>query len=491
MASTQQGGQAIVLGGSIAGLLAARVLSEHYAAVTLIERDLFPAGAQERKGVPQAKHIHTLLTRGHDILLRFFPDLDDVLLSGGATLGDAAASYRSYRFGKYWPRFQSGLAANFQSRALLESEVRRRVLALPNVRTREQAEGAALLLDSDHARVTGVLINQKTPEPVSEQLSGELVVDATGRGSQMPKWLATFGYPAPPEQIIRMDLGYTSRVYRRRAVDWGGAHALLVGNDPPKGKRGGGIFQIEGDRWLVTLAGYLGDHAPTDDAGFLAFARSLPATDVYDAIKDAEPLGEIYLHRYPFSRRRYYEKLQHVPEGLIVMGDALCSFNPVFGQGMTVAALEAEMLERCLRNFGIATTSAERAITNAAQTSAAGGPHAGLSQQFFQAVAPLVDVPWSLASGADFRFPEVAGRRPRGAALINRYMDRLVEAALSDNQLSLAFLEVVHLMRPPGILFSPRIVARVLFGHAPRQNPPADRSVEAPPENRLAEATKP
>ena len=482
MASIHPQGEAIVLGGSIAGLLAARVLSDHCAQVTLVERDHFPDGVEERKGVPQGKHIHTLLTRGHDILLHYFPDLDDALLADGATLGDAAESYRNYRFGKYWPRFHSGLAANFQSRALLETEVRRRVLALPNVRTIEQAEGGALLPDAEHARVTGVVINRKTPEPAEERLMGDIVVDATGRGSQTPKWLTAFGYLTPPEQLIKMDLGYTSRVYRRKAVDWGGAHALLVGNNPPKGKRGGGIFQIEGDRWLVTLAGYLGDHAPLDEPGFLAFARSLPAPDVYDAIKDAEPLGEIYLHRFPFSRRRHYEKLARLPEGLIVMGDALCSFNPVFGQGMTVAALEAEALDGCLRN----PPSAAKASVS--------GMRAGLTKQFFKTIAPLVDVPWSLASGADFRFPEVAGRRVCGAALLDQYMDRLVHAALSDNEIGLAFLEVVHLMRLPKTLFQPRMIARVLLARAPRNGTGAaagkGRKDSVPPDSRLVEAPR-
>ena len=442
---------AVVLGGSIAGLLAARVLSEHFARVTIVERDHLPTDAENRKGVPQGRHIHVLLTRGHDLLTHYFPDLDDSLVAAGARLADAGDSLRSYRNGGYALQFQSGLVAAFQSRALLESQIRQRVLARLNVALAQGAAAESLVASSDGKRVTGVVVRRSDGESGSSDhardapIEADLVVDATGRGSQAPKWLTALGYTAPSELTLNVDLAYTSRVYRRKAGSLLGADAVLVSTIPPAGKRGGGLLPLEGDRWMVTLGGYLGDHAPQDEQGFLEFARSLPVPDVYNAIADAEPLSAIAVHKFPYSRRRYYEKLKRVPDGFIVVGDALCSFNPIYGQGMTVAAIEAATLDECLR----------------------ADQHDRLPQRFFQRVAKVVDVPWNLAAGADARYPEIAAPKRRGAALLNRYFNRLMRVSMFDADVSRAFLQVAHLTQPPAILFRPRIVARVLFAKPP------------------------
>ena len=448
-------GHAIVLGGSIAGLLAARVLTDHFALVTLVERDRLPDGAENRKGVPQGRHIHTLLTRGYETLLKYFPNMKTALEADGATIGDSSESFRSFRDGAYNPRYHSGLVTTFQSRALLEAEIRQRLRDIPNMRFVDAADAESIVATADGRRVTGALVRLQGPGGPVERIDANLVVDASGRGSQAPKWLAALGYAAPPERIIKMDLAYTSRIYRRKPEGLGGVDAVLVANTPPLGKRAGGILPIEGDRWLVTLAGYLGDHAPTDEQGFLDYARSLPAPDVYDAIKDAEALSPISVHHYPFSRRRYYEQMPRLPEGFLVIGDALCSFNPVYGQGMSVAAMEAAALDECLAKD-------------------AGD---GLPQRYFRKVSKIVDAPWSLASGADFRFPEVEGERPHVPAMVSAYMQRLMHVALIDVEVSRAFLKVAHLVEPPSSLFHPRVVLRVLSARThPRGRPSEPRA---------------
>ena len=452
--SLSRNNHAIVLGGSIAGLMAARVLTDHFALVTLVERDRLPNGAENRKGVPQGRHIHTLLTSGYETLLKYFPNMKTALEADGATIGDSSESFRSFRDGAYYPRYHSGLVTTFQSRALLEAEIRLRLRDLPNMRFVDGADVESIAATADGRRVSGAMVRLQGSTGPVERIDADLIVDASGRGSQAPKWLAALGYSAPAERIIKMDLAYTSRIYRRKPEGFGGADAVLVANIPPLGKRAGGILPIEGDRWLVTLAGYLGDHAPSDEQGFLDFARSLPAPDVYQAIKDADPLGPISVHHYPFSRRRYYEQMPQLPEGFLVMGDALCSFNPVYGQGMSVAAMEASALDECL--------------------AANGGD--GLPRRFFRKVSKIVDAPWSLASGADFRYPEVEGERPRTPAIVSAYLERLMHAALIDVEVSRAFLKVAHLVEKPSSLFHPRVVLRVLRTKPPHAHAQTNKS---------------
>lgn len=430
-------GHAIVLGGSMAGLLATRVLADHFARVTIVERDSYPDGVAARKGVPQGRHLHGLLAKGFQVLEGLFPGLRTALQDAGALVGDPGRNLRWHHFGGFKAAFDSGIAGVFVSRPFLEREVRGRVLALPNVRALQGHDVEALAVGADRGRVTGAIVRDRARD-AREELAADLVVDATGRGSQAPKWLAALGYAAPADELVKVDIAYTTRLYRRNPAD---TTAVLVFEEPPYGKRFGGAFPIEGDCWIVTQGGMLGARAPQDEQGFLDFARALPTPAVYEAIAGAEPLGDFAVHTFPASRRRRYERLRRFPAGFVVVGDAVCSFNPVFGQGMTVAAGEAEALGRWLR--------ADRGRD---------------PRRFFRAIAPIVDVPWTLAVGEDFRYPEVTGPKAPGTDLINAYSARVHRAAIHDPTVHLAFMRVAHLLAPPTSLFHPRIVARVLFG---------------------------
>jgi 2-polyprenyl-6-methoxyphenol hydroxylase-like FAD-dependent oxidoreductase len=205
------------------------------------------------------------------------------------------------------------------------------------------------------------------------------------------------------------------------------------------------MLAVEGDRWIVTLAGYLGDSAPTDLEGFIEFARSLDAPDCYEILKVAEPLGEASSYKYPASQRRRFEKLSRFPEGLLVCGDALCSFNPIYGQGMTTAASEAALLDECLR---------------------AGLP--GISKRFFSQASRLLDSPWDIAAGSDLAYPEVEGKRIPAMRLVGLYLNRLLLASRKDTVLNVAFQKVTNLLAPPISLFQPKIVWRVLVGGSKR-----------------------
>jgi 2-polyprenyl-6-methoxyphenol hydroxylase-like FAD-dependent oxidoreductase len=238
-------------------------------------------------------------------------------------------------------------------------------------------------------------------------------------------------------------VGYATRVYRRRPEDFDliGAKLLMVSPDAPYHKRSGFMFPIEDDRWIVTLGGWAGDHAPTDERGFLEYARTLAAPDIYQLLLKLEPLGDIITYKLPSNLRRHYEKLPRFPEGYLVIGDAVCSFNPVYGQGMTSAAMQVAELDRAL---------SERATL------------AGLARRYFKRSARVVDLPWQMTAGEDFRFPETTGPKQPGTDFINAYVSRVNVASHTDPVVGRAFLEVMNLMKPAPSLMQPRILWHVL-----------------------------
>ena len=330
------------------------------------------------------------------------------------------------------------------TRPLLEEHVRRRVLARPEVELLERRTARGL--EAHAGRVTGVRLAPRDGGP-DHTLPADLVVDATGRGSRAPAWLGELGFEPPREDLVRVDLGYATRLFRRSPSDLGGDYLVNVAAEPPNRRLGIGLA-VEGERWMVTLAGMLGDHPPGDLEGFLDFAAGLPTSDLHELVVGLEPLGKAALTRFPAHRRRRYERLRRLPERFVVVGDALCSFNPVYGQGMSAAAREAALLDTCLDD------GLER-----------------LGPRFFRAVRPVVDVPWDMAVGNDLRFPEVEGPRPPLLRLVNAYLPRLHRAAGRDPEVARAFHRVAHLVEPPASLLHPRVAVRVLArrGRAPRR----------------------
>jgi 2-polyprenyl-6-methoxyphenol hydroxylase-like FAD-dependent oxidoreductase len=428
----------------MAGLLAARVLADFFDQVTLIERDALPKGAENRKGVPQGRHLHALLTRGEQILSRLFPGLPDELEQGGATRCDIPGDVLWYQYGGYKLRFESGITVLSMSRPFLEYAVRRRVLALENLRRIDQCEVRDLIATPDRSRVTGVKVQRR--ESQEELIDADLVVDATGRGSHSPKWLEALGYSRPEETAVEVGVGYTTRIYRQRPGCLEGAKAVFTMPTPPRETRGGVLFPMEGDRWIVTLAGWLGDHAPAEEKGFLEFARSFAALDIHNVISRAEPITDFVTHKLPSNLRRHYEKMKRFPSGYLVTGDAICSFNPVYGQGMTVSAMEAEALEECLR-IAIAGNSLD-----------------SIAPAFFRKAAKAVDHAWTMAVGEDLRYPQVEGPRPSGTNLINWYLEQVHRATLRDREISRVFFNIMTMTHSPSEIFKPAAMVRVLRG---------------------------
>jgi 2-polyprenyl-6-methoxyphenol hydroxylase-like FAD-dependent oxidoreductase len=434
---SQGQGRAVVIGASLGGLLAARVLAESHRHVVIVDRDALPTVGAQRKGVPQGRHAHGLLARGREVLDELFPGLSGELVEQGALRGDIQASVRWCNDGHLLRQAPSPLEGLCVSRPLLEGHVRQRVASLPNVDVLDGWAVSGLAASPARDRVTGV--TGYGPDGIEATMDADLVVDASGRGSNSPAWLEQVGYRAPGEDRVEVHIGYATRTYRRRLDHLDGDIGVVIAPSLPAG-RAGVVLAMEGDRWIVTLGGYGEDRPPTDPEGWTAFAASLPRPDIAELVERAEPLDEPLAFRYPASVRRRYERLRRFPAGYLVFGDALCSFNPIYGQGMTVAALEALALRDHLR-------------TPQAQ-----------ARSFFRTAARLIDVPWEIAVGGDLRFHHVAGRRPAKVRLVNRYLARLNPVAEHDPVVGLAFLRVVNLIDRPERLMAPAIAWQVLRG---------------------------
>jgi 2-polyprenyl-6-methoxyphenol hydroxylase-like FAD-dependent oxidoreductase len=429
-------GTAIVIGGSMAGLLAARVLSDRFDRVIVLERDRFADSPESRQGVPQGRHAHALLARGEQVLSGLFPGITDELVAGGGVRGDIGEICRWFQFGGYKVQHRSGVENSLQTRPFLEWHTRRRLAAVPNVELRDGCSAADLLRDS--LRVTGVVAERHGER---SEIRAGLTIDCTGRGSRAPRLLAEMGFDSPQQSLVKINVGYSSRFFRRRPDDLVGARVVLIFPQPPDDRRGGALMPVEGDRWLCTLGGWAGDYPAIDPAGYLDFARSLAAPDIHDVISKAEPLSDPVPHRFPSNQRTHYERLTRFPEGYLVLGDAVCSFNPLYGQGMSSSAIQAEALERCLaRNRG-----------------------AGLALRLFAEAAKPIDTAWQMAVSEDFRFRGVTGPRPRGLEVGNRYVAMVHRAVTRDARVYGQFLRVLNLLDSPNTLFRPSIIARVLW----------------------------
>lgn len=437
---------AVVIGGSIAGMLAAQVLTKYFERVTIIERDHLSNQPEPRRGIPQAHHAHVLLKRGLHILEQLFPGIQSELAASGAVTVNTSYDYVWFGLGGWTPRSRSDLKVYSLTRNLLELIIRRRLVTNDRIVFVQGAIVSKLLSNINKTQVTGVQVRQKSAENQDNSLihtdfTADLVVDASGRNSRTPEWLEAMGYTPPQESIINSFLGYATRSYELPETfqgDWLGA--LVMPKAP--GTRSGVMTAVEGNRWLVTLAGIGRDYPPTDEAGFLDFARSLRNPIIYETIKDAQAISPIYAYHRTENRRLYYEKLSKLPSGLVVVGDAVCCFNPVYGQGMTTAALGALTLDECLSKHGDLV---------------------GLERSFYKQLSKIIALPWLMATGEDVRWETtVGGQRNLITQMMQMYFDQVLLLGAESADIHKLFLEVVHLLKPPSVFFQVNILSKVL-----------------------------
>jgi 2-polyprenyl-6-methoxyphenol hydroxylase-like FAD-dependent oxidoreductase len=430
---------AIVIGGSIAGMLAARVLSDHFERVTVLDRDALPDTTAARKGAPQTAHVHVLLLRGLQIMQQLFPTLENALNEAGALRVNWTRDMVICSPAGWNPRFNSPYTTYASSRGLLEQLIRRQVAAIKNVTIEARCEAIEPVVSDNRSAVTGLKVHYRDrAELTTVEIAADLIVDASGRTSKGLDWIAALGYTRPAETVINAHVGYATRAYCRPPnfhADW---KSMMVRARPPFGLRSGLIYPIENKQWLVNLSGSGEDRPPVTEELFLAYIKALIHPALYEAVKNAEPAGALHTYQRTENRLRHFEQLTRWPDNFVMLGDAACAFNPTYGQGMSVAALEAWYLDRWLRD-------------------------AQSTLSFQQQLMKVVRGPWLLATGEDSRLPEVKGAtNSRFDRLSQRYIDEYIWLCASDLHAAEVFMGVSMLVKPATALFAPSLAFKVM-----------------------------
>jgi 2-polyprenyl-6-methoxyphenol hydroxylase-like FAD-dependent oxidoreductase len=437
------GRQAVVVGAGIAGLAAARVLADYFEHVTVLERDTLPGDACHRSGIPQSKHVHGLLSGGQRALSDLFPDFEQDLVRSGAVplrVGlDIRAEMQGY---DPFPQRDLGWIVYSMSRPLIEFTIRQQVAQYANITLHPRCRAQSFEAAPDGTAVAAVRF--VTGDGGNERLPADLVVDATGRGNLALGLLESIGRAQPQETVIEVDIGYATAIFAipdDASVSWRGVRTFA---QAPQRSRAGLMLPLEGNCWMLTLGGRHADKPPGDVDGFLAYSQQLRTPTIYNAIKRAKQVGEIVRFGFPASVWRHFEQVKPFPRGLLPIGDAICRFNPVYGQGMSVAAQEALLLHQLLRR------QAEES-----------DPLAGLAPAFFGGACALIETPWAQAAVADFSFPETKGQRPPDFARTLEFRAALTRLAARDPNVHKLMAEVQLLVKPPSVLRDPDLVERV------------------------------
>ncbi|MEU9834995.1 FAD-dependent monooxygenase [Streptosporangium sp. NPDC048047] len=454
--------RAVVLGGSLAGLFAARVLADAYDEVLIVDRDVLIGVEGPRRGCPQSRHINGLLARGQQVMEELYPGITEELFADGVPTGDLAGNVRWYFHGKPIKQQHAGLVCVAASRPKLEHHIRERTRALTNIAFAERHDILGLETTPDNSRVTGVRVQPLEEEGAGEKvIDADLVVDATGRGSRTPIWLEALGYARVEEERTKIGLGYVTQHYRLTADPYHGDLSINPVASPEL-PRGAIFTKTDGDRVELTTYGILGDHPPTTQEGLYEWIKSLAVPDIYDALQHAEPLDEPVAFRFPTTLRRHYEKMTRFPDGLLVTGDAVCCFNPVYAQGMTVAALSALVIRQHLH------------------TGAAPDPF----QYFSDLSRNVIDQPWEMTHTVDLSFPGVEGERPLQLRVAQAFLGLVQTAATRDGVVAAAYMRGAGLIDGPEALMRPKMLARILWNALPWGKPAAQprRSPSTPAE---------
>ena len=442
------GQRAIVIGGSMAGLMTARALADYFDHITVFERDYIEEHSAIHQSIPQGNHVHVLLLGGLQVLSSLYPGFTDKLERLGAVrfrIGQELAFFfpdgKAYTLtGSVREPRDLGIDGYAQSRGLLEYCVRESTLTLSNVRYKSGCAAQGLAYES--GRVQGVRYTQEGNQYTA---AADLVVDAGGQGSRAHRWLIELGFPVPEETTISVDLAYSSTKFRKPDYYNDAERVLGFLGPPPDSLRGALLEEIEEDIWHVSLGGRFGDYPTDDEEGFFAFAKSLPTSTLYHLIKDAERVADIVHYRFPTSRLRHYERLTAFPEGFLILGDSISSFNPIYGQGMSSAALQTNALQQLLAGRVAESQGLD-----------------GLGLAFFPKAAEVIATPWALAASFDFAYSKTRGSRPPDLEESIQYLAALDALVAEDVEVQRLVSEVFQLAKPLSTLREEPLRSRVV-----------------------------
>ncbi|MBW5447636.1 hypothetical protein GE107_16380 [Cohnella sp. CFH 77786] len=436
IASTPPGraGRAIVIGGSIAGLLAARVLADFFEEIVIVEADEPPEGAQPRNKVPQGHHSHVLLERGQNILESMFPGMIQELIRNGSIVTDFTRDLEWFHFGEWKQRFPSGIQGVQQTRPFLEQHIRGRVALIPQVSVQYRSRVTGMILSDDRSRVQGVKVRSESSQH-EEEILADLVVDAGGAGSHTLKWL---GAEQDTSEVVPIELFYATRYYTTDWVDRGWTN-LMISARLPESPYAGVVLPFENQIIGVTLGGYLRE-PPRTEADFEQIARMLPQPHIYDFIQRATPVSEMKIYRIPSQSRKRKNVLSKIPARFIMIGDSYCRFDPLYGQGMSVAAMEAELLGAELGRLSIGD-SIDAAI-----------------RSYWAQLPKLTQDPWDMALIEAYRHPGIKGTRPIGTGVKQWFTRRIYKASAHDPSVYLRLVQVMNLKRPSSSFFQPSLL---------------------------------
>jgi 2-polyprenyl-6-methoxyphenol hydroxylase-like FAD-dependent oxidoreductase len=435
------GQQAVVIGAGIAGLAAARALSDSFRQVLVLERDALGRDAAPRIGVPQGKQPHALLVGGLHALTELFPGFVEQLLKSGAVSYDYRMCWWEMGGFDPLPQRDLGIPIYSASRPLIEYVIREALKQLPNVTLQEQSRVEALTV-SDSGAINGVRVAARGGAVNS--VAADLVVDASGRGAPTLRLLDAIGCTRPDASSMGINIDYATAIFAKpkdAPADW--RVAVTIARAPQE-RHGGVIMPIEGDRWMVTLTTRHPQAPPpaTHDE-FLAFAQNLRTKTLFNAIRNAERMTPIARHRFTGSERVLWERLANIPRGLLLLGDAACHFNPLFGQGMSAAAQQALVLQGLL-SAAIDETD----------------PLGWLQSIYFQKLAAVLDAPWSVAV-SDFVYPETTGTRPENFEQTLKFAGGLLRLAVQDPEVHKLMTEVQQMLKPPSVYADPELRRRI------------------------------
>ena len=435
-------GRAVVVGASVAGLFAGRVLADYFDEVLLVDKEGLDGGPNPRKAVPQGNHIHGILTPTYHVLSRFIPELIDDLIDAGAHVFDGGKDWRFHIYGNVLAQGETGQTLIGSTRPFFEHRLRRAVSKIHNIDIRAGHRFAHWITDDNNVQVEGVVVENGAGKV---ELAADLLVDARGRSSTLSKELIEFGYDAPEEELVGVDLGYTSRIYRTANIspDW---NLLIINPSAPESWIGGLIQKVENEQFIVTQFGYFGDHAPADDNGFLQRAQSLDIPDIAEFLAIAEPVSDFQRFGTKQTRMLRFEELDEFPDRLLVIGDAVCNLNPIYGQGMTKAAREAGHLWDSLSRHLEQNVSIE-----------------GFADSFRRSLPGAgAEWAWQLTSGADLGYPQTTGKRQPIGPFMGWYMKRLFMRSARDLDTRERLFDTLMLVNPPEHLFKPGMILHAL-----------------------------